>query len=49
MTFEIRNSGGIMLVPAETHLLSSRKIFLEGEITDEMACDFVRNIMFLYH
>ena len=48
MTFEIRNSAGIMLVPAETHLLSSRKIFLEGEIADEMACDFVRNIIFLY-
>lgn len=48
MTFEIKSSGGITLVPAEAHLLSSRKIFLEGEITDETACDFVRNVMFLY-
>ena len=35
MYTQIKTSGGINLVPIETTLLSSRTIFLEGEINHE--------------
>lgn len=43
----VKSSNGITLVPVESRLLSERKIFLEGEITAGMACEFVRAIMLL--
>ena len=43
----VKSSSGITLVPAESRLLSERKLFLEGEITAASACEFVRNIMLL--
>lgn len=43
----IKSSNGISLVPIESRLLSDRKLFIEGEITAALACEFVRTIMLL--
>lgn len=43
----IKSSHGIALVPAESRLLSERKLFIEGEITAASACDFVKSVMLL--
>ena len=43
----VRSSHGIALVPAESSLLSERKLFIEGEITSASACGFVKSIMLL--
>ncbi len=47
MYIQTKSSNGITLVPIETNLLTSRKVFIEGEINSEMACDFVKKIMYL--
>ena len=47
MNTMIKGSNGITLVPAETRLLSDRKVFIEGEITASSACEFVRAVMLL--
>ncbi len=47
MHVEVKSSTGITLVPAETHLLADRKIFVEGEINAESACSFVKQVMLL--
>lgn len=47
MYTQVSSSNGITLVPLETRLLTSRKIFLEGEINQELACSFVRQVMVL--
>ena len=44
---EVKSSNGITLVPIETSLFSSRKLFLEGEINHESACALIRQIMIL--
>lgn len=43
----IKTSSGITVVPSESRLLSERKLFIEGEITSNSACEFVKNIMLL--
>lgn len=43
----VKNSHGITLVPVSSKLLAERKIFIEGEITSESACEVVRSIMLL--
>jgi ATP-dependent Clp protease protease subunit len=47
MITQVKTSGGIALVPAEARLLAERRIFVEGEITQESACEFVRKMMIL--
>lgn len=47
MQTQIKSSNGITLVPIETRLLTSRKIFVEGEIDHAAACSFVRKILLL--
>lgn len=47
MYTQVRSSNGITLVPLETRLLSDRRIFIEGEINQEMACAFARKVMLL--
>lgn len=42
-----KSSQGITLVPIEARLLSERKIFMEGDITQEKACEFLREILVL--
>ena len=47
MTTIVKSSNGISLVPIESRLLSDRKIFIEGEIDEKIACDFVKCMMLL--
>ena len=42
-----KSSNGISQVSADAKLMSNRKIFIEGEINAESACDFVKKIMIL--
>lgn len=44
---QIKSSSGITVVPIETRLMADRKVFIEGEINPERACDFVKKILFL--
>lgn len=43
----IKASNGITSVSVEARLLKSRKVFIEGEITAELACNVIRKIMVL--
>lgn len=47
MNIQIKSSNGITLMPLETRLLASRKIFIEGEINTETACEFVKQVLHL--
>lgn len=47
MHFPSKSSNGISLVPLESKLLLGRTIFIEGEITQEMACEFVKQMILL--
>lgn len=47
MNIQVKSSNGITLVPVDTRLLAERKVFIEGEINQEKACDFVKQILFL--
>lgn len=43
----VKSSHGITLVPVISRLLAERKIFIEGDITTESACETVRSLMLL--
>lgn len=43
----VKSSNGITQVTADARLLSQRKVFIEGEITPESACEFIKKIMIL--
>ena len=47
MHIQIKSSNGITLVPLVTRLLASRKIFIEGEINEQTACEFVKQVIYL--
>lgn len=47
MNVMIKSSNGITQVSADTKLLSRRKVFIEGEISPESACEFIKQIMVL--
>ncbi|MBR6618339.1 MAG: ATP-dependent Clp protease proteolytic subunit [Oscillospiraceae bacterium] len=47
MNVQVKSSNGITLVPIESRLLTDRKIFIEGEINHEKACDFVKQLLLL--
>lgn len=47
MQYPSKSSNGVSLVPLESKLLLSNTIFLEGEITQEMACDFAKQVILL--
>lgn len=47
MNVLIKSSNGITQVSADSKLLSQRKVFIEGEITPETACEFIKKIMVL--
>ena len=47
MNVLIKSSNGITQVSADSKLLSQRKMFIEGEITPELACEFIKKIMVL--
>lgn len=47
MNILIKSSNGISQVSADSKLLMQRKVFIEGEITPESACEFIKKIMIL--
>lgn len=47
MYVQIKSSNGITTIPMETKLMAERKIFVQGEITQEKACEFVKMILVL--
>lgn len=47
MNVLIKSSNGITQVSADSKLLSQRKVFIEGEITPEAACEFIKKVMVL--
>ena len=47
MEILIKSANGISQVSADAKLLSQRKVFIEGEISPESACEFVKKIMLL--
>ncbi len=47
MNIQTKSSNGITLVPIESKLLSQRNIFLEGEINEAKAMEFIRELMCL--
>jgi len=47
MNYAFNGSNGYSLVPIESKLLEERKIFIEGNIDDDAACDFSQKIMLL--
>lgn len=42
-----KSSSGITLIPMESSLLARRRVFLEGDITQETACMFIKTLMYL--
>ena len=47
MNVQVKSSSGITLVPMDTRLLADRKVFVEGEINQEKACLFIKQILLL--
>lgn len=47
MYVEVKSANGISLIPMETMHLTKRRIFIQGEITMEKACDFADKVMLL--
>ena len=47
MNVQVKSSTGITLVPIESRLMANRKIFIEGEIDTNSACEFTRKVMLL--
>lgn len=47
MNVEVKSSNGITLVPIDSRLLSDRKVFIEGTIDENTACEFVKKVMLL--
>lgn len=47
MNVQVKTNHGITLVPLESRLMAERRIFIEGEIEAEKACEFAKQIMLL--
>ena len=47
MYIQKKSSNGIILVPLDTSLMAERKVFIEGEINQETADNFVKKLIFL--
>lgn len=47
MNVQVKSSNGITLVPVDSKLMANRKIFIEGEIDSEKACEFVKEVILL--
>ena len=47
MNVQVKSSSGITLVPMDARLLADRKVFVEGEINQEKACLFIKQILLL--
>lgn len=47
MNVQVKSSNGITLVPVDSRLMADRKVFIEGEIGPDSACEFAKEIMYL--
>ena len=47
MDIQVKSSNGITLAPIESRLMAERKIFIEGEINAESACEFIKKVILL--
>ena len=47
MNVLVKSSSSITQVSADSKLLSQRKVFIEGEISSESACEFIKKILIL--
>ena len=47
MHVQVKSSNGITLVPLDSRLMAERKVFIEGEINADKACEFVKQIILL--
>ncbi len=47
MNVQVKSSNGITLIPVESRLMAERKIFIEGEINADAACEFVKKVLLL--
>jgi ATP-dependent Clp protease protease subunit len=47
MNIEVKSSNGISLIPTKSVLFESRKVFIDDEINDETAMEFIKQIMIL--
>lgn len=47
MNVQVKSSNGITLVPIEARLMADRRIFIEGEIDANAACEFVKKVLLL--
>ena len=45
MNVLVKSSSGITQVSADSKLLSQRKVFIEGEISSESACELMKKIL----
>lgn len=44
---QVKTAGGIYLIPIQTAHLSHRRVFIQGQITAESACEFADQVMLL--
>lgn len=47
MYIQVKSNQGITTMALETRLMASRRIFIEGEIDEQAACQFVKQLMAL--
>lgn len=47
MNIQVKTANGISLLPIETKLLADRKVFIQGEINQDSALEFVKQLLFL--
>lgn len=47
MVTQVRSAAGLHLIPIQTVHLDKRRIFVEGQITMELACEFADQVMLL--
>lgn len=47
MNVQVKSSSGITLVPADSRLLADRRVFIEGEINKEKACELFKQLLIL--
>lgn len=47
MHVQVKSSNGITLVPLDSRLMAERKVFIEGEINADKACEFMKQIILL--
>lgn len=47
MNIQVKSSNGLTLIPIDSRLMARRILFIEGQITAESACEFVKKMILL--